>query len=90
MPEETELQSASDLAVTLSWVAGAVVVAYLVGILLTWVLSRVARRSHIVKDIEVCTRLPIRAILMVMAATIAVQRTADAATTWRGWVTTAW
>ncbi len=86
MPEETELESATNLAVTLSWVAGAVVAAYLVGILLTWVLSRVARRSHIVKDIEVCTRLPIRAILMVVAATIAVQRTADPATTWRGWV----
>ncbi|MDA4105044.1 small mechanosensitive ion channel protein MscS [Mycolicibacterium monacense DSM 44395] len=86
MPEETELQSATDLAVTLSWVAGAVVAAYLVGIVLTWVLSRVARRSHVVKDIEVCTRLPIRAILMVVAATVAVQRTADPATTWRGWV----
>ena len=86
MPEETELQSATDLAVTLGWVAGAVIAAYLLGIVLTWVLSRVARRSHIVKDIEVCTRLPIRAILMVMAATVAVQRTADPATTWRGWV----
>lgn len=86
MPEETELQSATNLAVTLSWVAGAVVAAYLLGIVLTWVLSRVARRSHIVKDIEMCTRLPIRAILMVVAATIAVQRTADPATTWRGWV----
>lgn len=86
MPEETELQSATDLAVTLSWVGGAVVAAYLVGIVLTWVLSRVGRRSHVVKDIEVCTRLPIRAILMVVAATVAVQRTADPATTWRGWV----
>lgn len=86
MPDEAELESATNLAVTLSWVAGAVVAAYLLGIVLTWVLSRVARRSHIVKDIEVCTRLPIRATLMVVAATIAVQRTADAATAWRGWV----
>jgi small-conductance mechanosensitive channel len=83
MPEETELQSATTLAVTLSWVAGAVVAAYLLGILLSWVLSRVARRSHIVRDVEVCTRLPFRAILMVVAATIAVQRTADPAAAWR-------
>jgi small-conductance mechanosensitive channel len=83
MPEETEFQSATTLAVTLSWVAGAVVAAYLLGILLSWVLSRVARRSHIVRDVEVCTRLPFRAILMVVAATIAVQRTADPAAAWR-------
>lgn len=86
MPDGTELESATNLAVTLSWVAGAVVAAYLVGIALTWVLSRVARRSHIVKTVEECTRLPIRAILMVVAATVAVQRTAGSATAWRGWV----
>ncbi|MGE2713650.1 mechanosensitive ion channel family protein [Mycolicibacterium litorale] len=86
MPDDVELESATNLAVTLSWVAGAVVAAYALGIVLTWVLSRVARRSHIVKHIEACTRLPMRATLMVVAATIAVQRTADAATAWRGWV----
>lgn len=86
MPDEAELESATNLAVTLSWGAGAVTAAYLLGIVLSWVLSRVARRSHIVKDIEVCTRLPVRAILMVVAATIAVQRTASTATAWRGWV----
>jgi small-conductance mechanosensitive channel len=86
MPDEQELESATNLAVTLSWVAGAVVAAYLLGVVLTWVLGHGARRSQLVKDIEVCIRLPLRAMLMVIAATIAVQRTADEADAWRGWV----
>lgn len=86
MPDENELESATDLAVTLSWVAGAVVAAYLLGIALTWVLGRAARRSNIVKDIEICTRSPIRATLIVISVTIAVQRTSDTGASWRGWV----
>ncbi|TFV56043.1 mechanosensitive ion channel [Mycobacterium sp. PS03-16] len=86
MPDENELESATDLAVTLSWVAGAVVAAYVLGVALTWILGRAARRSKILKDIEICTRTPIRATLVVIAVTIAVQRTSDLNAGWRGWV----
>ncbi len=44
MPDENELESATNLAVTLAWVAGAVVAAWLLGVVLTWVLMRIGRR----------------------------------------------
>ena len=44
MPEK-ELESATNLAVTLAWAAGAVVIACLAGVILTWALTRIGRRS---------------------------------------------
>ncbi|MBJ7383048.1 MAG: mechanosensitive ion channel family protein, partial [Mycolicibacterium sp.] len=72
MPDENELASATNLAVTLAWVAGAVVLAYLAGVVLTWVVGRLGRRSAMVCDIAELTRLPVRASLIVFAATVAV------------------
>ncbi|MGY4651825.1 mechanosensitive ion channel family protein [Mycobacterium sp. URHB0021] len=86
MPDANELQSATNLAVTLAWVAGAVVAAYLLGVVLTRVLRRIGRRSAVICDVAVLTRVPVRAVLMAFAASIAVQRTSDAADAWRGWV----
>ncbi len=45
MPDENELESATNLAVTLAWVAGAVVAAYLLGVVMSWLLMRIGRRS---------------------------------------------
>ena len=86
MPDETELESATNLAVTLAWVAGAVVAAYLLGVVLTWVLSASGAAAAVLDDIAALTRMPVRATLMVFAASIAVQRTSDQARSWRGWV----
>ena len=86
MPDEKELETATNLAVTLAWAAGAVVAAYLLGMVLTWVLMRVGRRSDVLNDIALLTRMPARATVMVLAASIAVQRTSDRADNWRGWV----
>lgn len=86
MPAETELASATNLAVTLAWVSGAVVAAYLLGLILTWALARVGRRSVLVNDIAELTRRPLRAALMVFAAAIVVQRASDQIDAWRGWV----
>lgn len=86
MPDEIELQSATNLAVTLAWVAGAVVAAYLLGVVISWVLMRVGRRSGVICDIAALTRLPLRAALMVFGSSIAVQRTSDPGDSWRGWV----
>ena len=86
MPDDTELESATNLAVTLAWVAGAVVIAFLVGVVLTWVLRRLGRRSGVLCDIATLTRMPVRATFMVFAASIAVRRTSDVADSWRGWV----
>ena len=86
MPDEKELESATNLAVTLAWAAGAVVAAYLLGVVLTWVLMRVGRRSSVLSDVAQLTRRPLRATLVVFAGTMAVQRTSGANDAWRGWV----
>lgn len=86
MPDEKELQSATNLAVTLAWVAGAVVGAWLLGVVLTWVLMRLGRRSDLVCDIAELTRMPLRSSLTVFAASIAVKQTSDPSDSWRGWV----
>jgi small-conductance mechanosensitive channel len=86
MPDDTELHSATNLAVTLAWVAGALVIAYLVGAALTWTLRRIGRRSDVFADVATYSRLPLRTTLMVFAASIAVQRTSDDSDPWRGWV----
>jgi small-conductance mechanosensitive channel len=86
MPDEEELQTATNLAVTLAWATGAVATAYLLGVVLTWVLTRIGRRSDVLNDIAVLTRMPVRAALMVFAASIAVRQTSDPADPWRGWV----
>ncbi len=86
MPDEKELESATNLAVTLAWAAGAVVAAYLLGVVLTWVLMRIGRRSSVLSDVARLTRRPLRATLVVFAGTMAVQRTSGANDAWRGWV----
>src|ERR1700742_3894314 len=86
MPDEKELESATNLAVTVAWAAGAVVIACLAGVILTWALTRIGRRSAVLSDIAALTRMSVRATLMVLAASIAVQRTSSAADSWRPWV----
>ncbi len=86
MPEETELQSATNLAVTGAWTAGAVAIAYLAGMVVSWLLLRLGRRSGLVHDIAVFTRRALRVTLMVIAAMVAVQHTSSPADNWRGWL----
>lgn len=86
MPDENELESATNLALTLAWVTGAVVVAFVVGVVLTKVLRRLGRRSRVIDDIATLTRMPVRATLMVFAASVAVQRTSRSSDTWRAWL----
>lgn len=86
MPDENELESATNLALTLAWVTGAVVAAYLLGVVLTWVLMRIGRRSTVICDIAELTRMPVRAALVVFGSSIAVQRTSDPDDSWRGWL----
>ena len=86
MPDENELESATNLAVTLAWVAGAVVAAYLLGVVVTWVLMRIGRRSGVIRDIAELTRMPLRGALVVFGSSIAVQRASDPADSWRGWL----
>ena len=86
MPDENELESATNLALALAWVTGAVVAAYLLGVVLTWVLMRIGRRSTVICDIAELTRMPVRAALVVFGSSIAVQRTSDPDDSWRGWL----
>jgi small-conductance mechanosensitive channel len=86
MPDEKELQSATNLAVTLASVAGAVVAAYLLGVVISWALTRIGRRSSVICDVAELTRMPLRAVLVVFGSTIAVQRTSDPGDSWRSWL----
>lgn len=86
MPESFELESATDFAVTAAWVAGAVAVAYGAGLVLTWIVQRIGRKSTLVCDIAQLTRRPVRATLMVIAASAALRRASDAQSSWRGWL----
>lgn len=85
MPEDLQLVNATNFAVTAAWVVGAVVVAYLVGIAFSSLLLRVGRRSQILRDTATLTRMPLRATLVVVAATAAVRRTSHGSASWRGW-----
>ena len=85
MPESPEIASATDLASTAAWVAGAVLVAYFLGVALSWLLHRLGRRSQVLHDIADLTRRPVRGTLMIIAAGAAVQRTAAPDAGWRGW-----
>ncbi|MDY6998418.1 MAG: mechanosensitive ion channel [Actinomycetota bacterium] len=85
MPDSTEIESATNLASTAAWVAGAIAIGYFVGVAVSWLLHRLGRRSQVLHDIADLTRRPLRAMLMVIAATAAVRRTADADASWRGW-----
>jgi hypothetical protein len=55
-------------------------------VILTWVLTRVGRRSAVLRDVAELTRMSARATLIVLAASIAVQRTSSGGDPWRGWV----
>jgi hypothetical protein len=78
--------SMADVAVTAAWVCAAVVVAYFLGVTISWVLQRIGRRSTLISDVAVFTRIPGRVTLMVVAAGIAVKRAIDPSASWRGWV----
>jgi small-conductance mechanosensitive channel len=84
MPKAIPLEHATHLALNVGWVIAAVAIAYLVGLALSWVLQRVKGHSSIIEDVDLYTRGPLRATLMVIAATNAVRHTTTAASAWRG------
>ncbi|OBH19406.1 mechanosensitive ion channel [Mycolicibacter terrae] len=86
MPEELDRGSAIHLAATTAWLAGAIAGAWVLGWALYWLLQRVSRRSALVNDFAALTRMPVRVILMVIAARIAVGATVLASAPGRGWV----
>ena len=86
MTDTTELDTATNFAVTAAWVAGSVVIAYALSLVLSRLLARLGKRSRLIRDIGHLTRNAVRAALMVIAASAAVRRTSDVHASWRGWV----
>ena len=86
MEDTTSLESATHLATDAAWIAGAVAIAYAIGLAVTWLLQRLGRRSLLIHDTAVLTRMPLRATLVLIAASTAVRRTVDIGASWRGWV----
>lgn len=85
MAQAFELQPVTHVAINIAWVVGAVVVAYFLGVALSWLVQRMKGRHAIIDDLDVLTRGPLRATFMVIAARSAMQRTSDSASMWRGW-----
>ncbi|WP_373139495.1 mechanosensitive ion channel family protein [Mycobacterium marinum] len=86
MPEQSQFPSAASVAVSLAWVGGALVGAYLLGVLLSWILKRIGRRSELLGDVAPLTRKPLRVTLMVIAAIVAVHGSVHGAVASHGWV----
>ncbi len=86
MPKAIPLESAIHIALNIAWLVGALVIAYALGVALSWLLRRVNGRSAVISDIEVLTRGPVRATLMVIAATSAVHHLSNSTVTTRGWL----
>lgn len=86
MPEDTELNSATNFAIMAGWVAGAVVVAYATSVVLSWALQRLGRRSELLADVARLTRGPARATLLMIAALTAFDRVTDTNMFWRNTV----
>ncbi|BBZ43416.1 mechanosensitive ion channel family protein [Mycobacterium parmense] len=80
------LDHATHVALNLAWVAAAAVVAYAAGLALSWVLQRVKGRSPVIDDLDVLTRRPVRATLVVIATTTAVHHTTASSSQFRGWL----
>ncbi|MEE6176774.1 hypothetical protein [Mycobacterium sp. 050134] len=74
------------IALNVAWAVIALAIAHAVGVALSWVLQRTKGRSAMVNDIDVLTRPPVRATLMVIATNAAVHHTVAAMSEWRGLV----
>ncbi|MBE7701136.1 mechanosensitive ion channel [Oerskovia sp. Sa1BUA8] len=80
---DDEIENATDVALTLAAVAGALVVAFVLGTIISAVANRLGRRSELARHISKRLRRPDRAVLMVVAVWIAVRVTTDASVGWR-------
>ncbi|RXR25620.1 mechanosensitive ion channel [Oerskovia turbata] len=80
---DDEIENATDVALTLAAVAGALVVAFVLGTILSAVVNRLGRRSELARGISKRLRRPDRAVLMVVAVWIAVRVTTDPSVSWR-------
>ncbi|MBD8078832.1 mechanosensitive ion channel family protein [Cellulosimicrobium arenosum] len=79
---EPEIEGATDLLVTAVAVAASIVVALLVGVILSAVVRRAGRRNELMRDLSYRLRRPDRAVLLVVAVWLAVRATTDASTPW--------
>ena len=84
MPDTFE--PATHVFATAAWIAGAVTIAYALGMALSWTVERLSSRSAVLRDVARLTRRPVRAMLMVIAAAATLHRVSDPESNWRGWL----
>jgi len=80
---ETELETTTDVLVTLGAAAAGVLLAFVLGTVISAIVRRAGRRSELARDLSRRLRRPDRAVLMVVAVWVAVLVTTDAGTPWR-------
>lgn len=59
MDDAIELTSATHPAVNAAWIAGAVAVAYGLGLAVSWLPLRLGHRSEVMRDVAQLTRVPL-------------------------------
>ena len=75
-------EEASNIVVTLAVAAAAVVVAYVLGTIVSIVVRRAGRRNEFVRDVSHRMRRPLRAVLIVVALLVALRVTTSDADGW--------
>lgn len=75
-------EEASNIVVTLAVAAAAVVVAYVLGTIVSIVVRRAGRRNEFVRDVSHRMRRPLRAVLIVLALLVALRVTTSDADGW--------
>lgn len=75
-------EEASNIVVTLAVSAAAVVVAYILGTIVSIVVRRAGRRNEFVRDVSHRMRRPLRAVLIVLALLVALRVTTSDADEW--------
>ncbi len=72
--------------VSAAWIVGALGIAYAIGLGLSWTVQRLGRRSAVLHDVAQLTRRPVRATLMVIAASAVLRRVAEPDSGWRAFL----
>ena len=72
--------------VSATWIFGALAIAYAIGLGLSWTVQRLGRRSAVLHDVAQLTRRPVRATLMVIAASAVLRRVYEPDSGWRAFL----
>ena len=86
MPGTIELESTTNFFVVAAWVAGAVTIAYALGLVLSWTAAAHRQAQRHPPRRRAADAAAGASHFMVIAASAALRRVSDATASWRGWL----